>query len=380
VFDAGDIDGTGSGSGSGGSSPTRKSSSENGSRVPLVTQYSATGQTSANVLEGHSFKTPELDVYPPPPQISLTSSSETITNSHSTREDKPGDSGDEEDKDKLSQRSTFPDAPPRPRYSRHSTVASNSSRMSRASLTGSRRSSVYEYEKKCRVLPKFVRRPLAVWWDRISMVLEPEWFRTTILVWAVWFSMSLAFTMFNVYLPKLLELAGESNVEVGAKEAKTLEENLWDVMIFTIGGTPGAILGAWLIESSLGRRWSLAASTFITAAFCVLFAMVDSTWAVRLSTVGISLSATAMWAVLYGWTPEIFGTKVRGSACGIASALSRIGGMIAPLLGGTLLMINRAVPVYTSVVVFAIAGFCVLLLKEDEGDKSTRGKGKVIVH
>ncbi|KXN80839.1 hypothetical protein AN958_07202 [Leucoagaricus sp. SymC.cos] len=293
---------------------------------------------------------------------------------------KPGDSGDEEDKDKLLQQSTLPDAPPRPRYSRHSTAASNSSRMSRASLTGSRRSSVYEYERKCRVLPKFVRRPLAVWWDRISMVLEPEWFRTTILVWAVWFSMSLAFTMFNVYLPKLLELAGESNVEVGAKEAKTLEENLWDVMIFTIGGTPGAILGAWLIESSLGRRWSLAASTFITAAFCVLFAMVDSTWAVRLSTVGISLSATAMWAVLYGWTPEIFGTKVRGSACGIASALSRIGGMIAPLLGGTLLMINRAVPVYTSVVVFAIAGFCVLLLKEDEGDKSTRGKGRVIVH
>lgn len=31
-----------------------------------------------------------------------------------------------------------------------------------------------------------------------------------------------------------------------------------------------------------------------------------------------------MYAVLYGWTPEIFGTKVRGTACGIASALSRV--------------------------------------------------------
>ena len=47
-----------------------------------------------------------------------------------------------------------------------------------------------------------------------------------------------------------------------------------------------------------------------------------------------------MYAVLYGyvsfslvvfvperrrrWTPEIFGTKVRGTACGIASALSRM--------------------------------------------------------
>lgn len=28
--------------------------------------------------------------------------------------------------------------------------------------------------------------------------------------------------------------------------------------------------------------------------------------------------------MLPSWTPEIFGTKVRGTACGIASALSRM--------------------------------------------------------
>lgn len=87
---------------------------------------------------------------------------------------------------------------------------------------------------------------------------------------------------------------------------------------------------------------------------------------------------------------------VRGSACGTASALSRMyvprfmhaelyaymicnsGGMIAPILGGILLVMNRAVPVYTAVVVFAIAGFCVLLLKEDAN--SRREKGKVLLH
>jgi hypothetical protein len=57
--------------------------------------------------------------------------------------------------------------------------------------------------------------------------------------------------------------------------------------------------------------------------------------------------------------------------------------MIAPLLGGTLLMISRAIPVYTSVAVFAVAGFCVLLLREEEGDisnRSGRGKGRVVGH
>ena len=54
--------------------------------------------------------------------------------------------------------------------------------------------------------------------------------------------------------------------------------------------------------------------------------------------------------------------------------------MIAPMLGGILLMIDRSVPVYTSVVIFAFAGICVLLLKEDEGDGGKAKGERVIVH
>ncbi|KAF8869192.1 major facilitator superfamily domain-containing protein, partial [Gymnopilus junonius] len=143
--------------------------------------------------------------------------------------------------------------------------------------TASRRSSIYE-EKVCRVFPRWVRRPLRAWWDRVLMVLAPEWLRTTVLVWSAWFSMSLAYTMFNVYLPKLLETRSDAGVP------QTLEESLWDVMIFTIGGCPGALLGAYLIESSLGRRWSLAGSTFLTGFFCIMFVVVKETWLVRTST------------------------------------------------------------------------------------------------
>ncbi|TFK26851.1 MFS general substrate transporter [Coprinopsis marcescibilis] len=256
-------------------------------------------------------------------------------------------------------------------------------------LVDRRRASVYE-QKLCWSLPRWLRKPLWAWLDRVMMVLSPEWVRTTVLVWAAWWAMSLAYTMFNVFLPTLLEKGtGEGSMaglntggtpDPRAGIPKSLEQTLWDVVIFTIGGCPGAILGAWLIESPLGRRWSLAGSTFVTALFCVLFAMVQNEWAVRISTVGISLSATAMWAVLYGWTPEIFGTKVRGTACGIASALSRIGGMIAPILGGILLMIDRSFPVYLSVVVFLIAGVCVLLLREDNSREGGAEKGRVAAH
>lgn len=40
-------------------------------------------------------------------------------------------------------------------------------------------------------------------------------------------------------------------------------------------------------------------------------------------------------------------------------------------------MIDRSVPVYTSVVIFAIAGFCVLLLQEKPRQA---GKERIIAH
>jgi hypothetical protein len=43
-----------------------------------------------------------------------------------------------------------------------------------------------------------------------------------------------AYTMFNVFLPKLLETDSDSEV--------LLEDALWDVLIYTIGGCPGSIV------------------------------------------------------------------------------------------------------------------------------------------
>jgi hypothetical protein len=64
----------------------------------------------------------------------------------------------------------------------------------RRDSSASRRSSVYE-EKVRRVLPRWLRQPLWAWWDRVMMVLAPEWLRTTILMWSAWFAMALGLSM-----------------------------------------------------------------------------------------------------------------------------------------------------------------------------------------
>jgi hypothetical protein len=121
--------------------------------------------------------------------------------------------------------------------------------------------------KTLHILPPLLRRPLRSWWNRVLLVLSPEWRRTTVLMWSTWCAMALgtflpsfflvssmegrrlmwcpAYTMFNVYLPKLLEtgyVSGSTEGLSSVPPTKTLEQSLWDVVIFTIGGCPGAIV------------------------------------------------------------------------------------------------------------------------------------------
>ncbi|KZV73229.1 MFS general substrate transporter [Peniophora sp. CONT] len=336
-------------------SPERSNSHASASSGALDRQptppdhYHATGESETG-LRGHFFRTPTSSLRGLPRTLSDIATPDVNTFKEL------GDEPDAPVHDRTPSR-----RPPRPGHSRMATSASMYS--------------TFE-EAKAKVwwrLPRSIRKPLGAWIDRFAMVLSPDWIGTTFAVWGAWFGMSLAYTMFNVYLPKLLEARSAKGAE-----PKSLEGTLWDVVIFTLGGCPGAVLGAYLIESKLGRRLSLAGSTFITAVFCVMFIVVDGQFAMTASTVGISLSATTMWAVLYGWTPEIFSTKVRGTACGAASALSRIGGMIAPVLGGVLFMVDLAFPVYTSIVVFGLSGACVLLLKEDAGVSQGGGRAALV--
>ena len=59
-----------------------------------------------------------------------------------------------------------------------------------------------------------------------------------------------------------------------------------------------AQVGAWMIQTSLGRRKSLAICTMATALSTFAFIRVQANWAVITSSMIISAAATAMYAVL----------------------------------------------------------------------------------
>jgi hypothetical protein len=261
IFDAGALDPSNE------PSMATQSSADFLQNGPIGTKnYHSTGE-SPNSLDGqgHTFATPAAE-NPPTTERGLNVRPTVYTNitpDVAEFKDVPPETSPSSPYPPTSVQSH---ARPRPRP--HS---GTNSRYSRRESVISRRGSLYEVKQKVGgILPRWIRKPLWAWLDRVSMVLSPEWIKTTLLMWTVWFAVSLgvlafhgsckcmysimflpvpAYTMFNVFLPKLLETSAGS--QDGVETPKTLEDTLWDVVIFTLGGCPGPIVSFTSISATV---------------------------------------------------------------------------------------------------------------------------------
>ncbi|KAJ2815527.1 hypothetical protein FBU31_006896 [Coemansia sp. 'formosensis'] len=216
----------------------------------------------------------------------------------------------------------------------------------------------------------------------LKPLFAPSLRRTTLLVWVIWAVVAMGFTMFNVFLPKLLETrnneAAQSLVSVSTSVAAGPHSKqirvYRDSLIYAVSGIPGSIVGAWMVDTRLGRIYSMALSTFISGLALVAFALTTKTHNAALTIISSSVfgfMSTLMFAVIYAYTPEVFHPSVRGTACGMASALGRVSGIVAPLITGLLLGISTVVPLYVSVGLLWVAAGCMMALPIETRDVAT---------
>ncbi|KAF7724888.1 hypothetical protein EC973_000601 [Apophysomyces ossiformis] len=191
----------------------------------------------------------------------------------------------------------------------------------------------------------------------LDLLFSPRWRRTTLLVWNIWTFTSMAFTMFNVFLPKYLETLGFEG-----ESTPTRKDVYWDYMIYSVAGVPGSVMASYLIETRIGRKGTMAASALGSSAALFIFSVISSRATMLVSSSLVSFLVTLLYAVVYGYTPEVFDTAVRGTAVGTASGLGRIAGIVSPIVSGILFTINASLPLYVSVIGFFIVGICVVLL------------------
>ncbi|KAG0237049.1 hypothetical protein BGW42_001942 [Actinomortierella wolfii] len=191
---------------------------------------------------------------------------------------------------------------------------------------------------------------------RMQPLFTPQYRTTTLLIWAIWILIAFGFTSFNVFLPKFMQ-------EHGADDGhRSLVDVYIDTAIYASAGVPGSVIAVLLIEGRLGRRYTMAVATLGTAIAMCMFATLTSRAALVTFSAIVSLLATLNYAVLYSYTPEVFPSEFRGTACGAASALSRLASILAPLIAGALLMISTSIPLFVAAAAFLVSMVCMCLL------------------
>ncbi|CAG8651225.1 11130_t:CDS:2, partial [Racocetra fulgida] len=109
-----------------------------------------------------------------------------------------------------------------------------------------------------------------------------------------------------------------------SNHSDVLAQVLKDILVYSAWGIPGSLIGTWLIDTPLGRRYTMAAGAFGTSISVFMFSVLTTRIGTIICCSAISLFTTIKYAVIYGYTAEVFETKVRGTANGIASACARM--------------------------------------------------------
>jgi putative MFS transporter len=184
--------------------------------------------------------------------------------------------------------------------------------------------------------------PLRAGRSSISDLFGPKLIRRTVMLWILWFGISLTYYGIFLYVPTLLVARGLSVVRSNEF-----------FFLSTIAQVPGYFSAAWLVER-WGRKPTLVLYLLGTGVSAFLFgnAQADTlafVWAALLSFFNLGA-----WGVVYTYSPELYPTAIRATGSGLAASIGRIGGTIGPFLTPVL------VPVMGQTGLFAL--FMALLL------------------
>jgi len=146
---------------------------------------------------------------------------------------------------------------------------------------------------------------------------------------------TVGFTISGSFLPNVLARKG------AAHNISTHDTYLHYVIIYCCG-VPGVLLGAALIEVPvIGRKWGMFISSAFMAISLFLFTRID-TVAANVGFSAMEYFFQSMFnAILYGYTPELFDSAVRGTAFGMASTLGRLTSIVAPIIVDNSGFLNR---------------------------------------
>uniref|UniRef100_A0A8C2LAN7 SV2 related protein b n=1 Tax=Cyprinus carpio TaxID=7962 RepID=A0A8C2LAN7_CYPCA len=179
---------------------------------------------------------------------------------------------------------------------------------------------------------------------RIRDLFIPEYRRTTLLVWFIWFCNAFSYYGIVLLTTELFQAGSacsatdNSNMEPRCSlECNYLTfHDYVDLLWTTLAEFPGILVTLWMIDR-IGRRKSMAVCFLLfSVSILPLYACTQRT----LLTVFIFIARaciTGGWQVAYVYTPEVFPTATRAIGIGTGSGMARVGALITPFIAQVLL-------------------------------------------
>jgi MFS transporter, putative metabolite:H+ symporter len=190
----------------------------------------------------------------------------------------------------------------------------------------------------------------------LASLLVPSLRRITMSLWATWLLIAFAYYGIFVWLPQVL-----------SDEYGFLNSYVY-VFFIALVQLPGYFSAAWLLER-WGRLPVLRTYLAVSGAATFLWAVAGGATTVLLAAGLMSFFSLGAWAALYAYTPEVYPTQVRTTGMGTASGMARVGGVVAPLVGGALFPVSLVLALSVFAVAFVAAAVVVTSLRRE-----TRGQ------
>ncbi|MDO5543397.1 MAG: MFS transporter [Acinetobacter sp.] len=220
---------------------------------------------------------------------------------------------------------------------------------------------VQKFERQCgvEVIEQIEVQPVAAK-QHISFIQlwSGPFARRSLMLWLIWFGIVYSYYGIFTWLPSLLVQQGYSIVQ-----------SFEYVLGMILAQLPGYIAAAWLVEK-LGRKATLAGFIGMCAVSAYFFGQADSVAMIMFWGCLMSFFNLGAWGVLYTYTPEQYPTNIRAFGSGWASAIGRMGGIVAPMVVTHMMVMQNGfsyVFMMFTAVLLAVALVIVVLGEETKG-------------
>ncbi|GJN75763.1 hypothetical protein PLICBS_009869 [Purpureocillium lilacinum] len=174
----------------------------------------------------------------------------------------------------------------------------------------------------------------------------------------MWTLTGIAYPLFIVFLPYYLAANG-------AAFGNTSNYITYrDFTVSSVVGIFGPVVSMYMVSTRLRSRISMA----ITAAACVAFSGAFTTVKSEAQNLAFS-SMTGFWlnavyAILYGYTPQALEVEHRGLGAGLLMAMGRLSSLTAPFIA-TFADVKTSAPIWVACGCYAVIGLSALILPVD---------------